>query len=340
MSVAERHVLIDPYVLAVPNDPATIGAYVSGLLTWLPVLSTQRNECSCFQSALPILLEEGRFPTHDTLAPLFARAAAQEFSLVDLLQMIRVIAATEPFFEHFIDRRAAAATEIVIVPATILQRLGERLGAATREALVLTAVAHDRGWCSHRTYWATSIWNEPDEWITASANVSLVELLSGDIEAFDRGVQGRLKVLTATAEVAFGGSIADTYQSPASAVALVLHRLRQFDAQIPDAVVVSAGDQFVSSLEEHNLQAQQAILETVFERAAFAAIGRLHEIAGAKLHPVRTTQAADSPQVERADGAKLWRCMVTKAGAGYRLHYWSLPGGGVELDEILVESVV
>jgi hypothetical protein len=338
--VVERHVVVDPYVLAVPSDATTTSAYVKGLVDWVPILSARRHESSFFHSALVVLMEENRFPTHDTLSPLLSRAGAQEYSVFDLLQMVSVLAATEPFFENFVERRSAAATAVAVSPTAVIDRLSARLGGATRDALVLAAVAHEAGWCPHSTYWATSTWNSPDDWVETTARVSLVELSNGDLESVDRAVTSVLRVLTETEEIEFSDALEDVYKTPGAAVALVLHRLRRYDSTIPAAVTVLAGDKFVGSLEAHGVQNQPAVLETVFHRAALAALGRLAQISGAKLHPVRTSKAANAPQVERADGAKLWRCMVTKTGAGYRLHYWTLTGDGIELDEVMQEAIV
>ena len=337
--MTERHILIDPYVVAVPTDPARTADYVNGLVTWLPVLARKRQECSFFQAALLALVQEDRFPTHKTLSLLLSRAGTQEYSVVDVLQMVHVLTATEPFFETLVEKRAAVASDVLVEPPSVIDRLGRQLGTATSGALVLAAVAQDSGWCAESTYWATSTSASTRDWIETSANVSVVELMSGELQTLNRTVTALLRVLTTTEEVEFSGTLVDTYQRPEVAIGLVLHRMRQYDTTLPANVVAKTGSEFIASLEALHLQTQPAILETVFHRAALAAVGRLAEIKGAKLHPVRTSASPDAPQVERADHAKLWRCMITKSGAGYRLHYWSLQGGGVELDEIVIESV-
>jgi hypothetical protein len=340
MAAPERHVIIDPYVIAVPSDLQQGHAYIDGLITWLPLLNTKRDEASFFQAALHVILQENRFPTHDTLRPLLAFAGTQEYSVVDLLRLVTALAATEPFFEQFVSSRAAVGDDVEVTPPEVIERLGVDLGVATRDSLVLVAVAQENGWCPQRTYWATSVWTYAADWVEATAYVSLVEPLIGDLYQLERRVSAILRVLTETSEIAFADSLEEVYTSPPEAVAVVLHRLRQYDSTIPETVAVTAGARFVASLETHGIQHQPAVLERVFHRAALAAVGRLPQMKGAKLHPVRTATTADAQQVERADGAKLWRCMVTKTGAGYRLHYWTLKDGGVELDQVMVESAV
>jgi hypothetical protein len=287
-----------------------------------------------------VLVQEDRFPTHVNLPALLTRAGAQEYSVVDLLQLVRALTATEPFFETFIKRRAVAADDIEVSPADVIDRLGQDLGATTRNSLVLAAVAQDSGWCPDSTYWATSVWNGSSDWIETTAQVSMVESFGGDLEVLERQISGVIRVLTETKEIEFSHSLEDLYSNPEQAVALVLRRLREYDSTIPSTVVVTAGANFVTSLEAHGMHHHPGLLETVFHRAVLAALGRLGQIKGAKLHWVRTSKAADAPQKERADGAKLWRCMVTQKGAGYRLHFWTLTDGSVELEAVMQESEV
>jgi hypothetical protein len=333
----QRHTVIDPFVIAVPTERAELQSYLDGLATWLPSLARRRDECSCFEAALPILVEEGLFPTHEALKSALATATAVEYSSVDLLRMVGELAAREPFFEHFIKRRAALG-EATIDPSETISRLGNRLAQATRMGLMLAAVAHESGWCPEETYWATRSWNGAALQVLIVANVELVEHLDGTLEQLNRTIETELKVALSPDDVEVGRSIVDIYRDPARAVAMLLARLRRSDSSLPAGVTVLAGPNFLASLEREKIHRQPGVLESVYERALLAALGRLSLVKGAKLHPVRVNIAGDAGQVTRGDHAKLWRCMVTKAGAGYRLHYWQHSNGDVELDEMLVES--
>jgi hypothetical protein len=76
--------------------------------------------------------------------------------------------------------------------------------------------------------------------------------------------------------------------------------------------------------------------DRVAEVSAHVASGRAAEIPGLELHPLRVTEAGGAPQREREDGAKAWRCSLqASTPAARRLHYWTLPGGGVELAKVV-----
>jgi hypothetical protein len=254
--------------------------------------------------------------------------------------MLRVVAETEPFFENHTGVDSVAMSEFSIDPAGALLRLGERLQAVSQNTLVVAAIKMADGQWRGGVYWATTSWPFEPRWLGVRANISLVETLSGEILPREGAIHGECQVLTSAEDFDVLRTVAECYADPPAAVALVAHQIRRSGCMLAQNLTVSSGAPFVHSIERLGLQHQPAILEKLFHRAALAANGTLHERAGAEVHPVRTTSAGNAPQVERADGAKLWRCAVTKRGAGYRLHYWALPGRGIELDEVMVESEV
>jgi hypothetical protein len=334
--VIERHVIVDPYLLALPEPGGDFASYIAGLVEWLPALKEQRDNCSCFRSSLQPLMTEGRFPTLESLKRALVRAEVTEVTAVDLMQLFVPIGATEPFFEYFVGTHDIDASNVNVTPELVIDRLGANLGSVVKNSLMLVAVAHDQGWCLTSTYWATS--NVDDDWLVATGDAGLVASATGDVVAIDRPLIARLKILTRSSALKIEPALVSVYKDPLRATTIVIERLRQFDPSIPPVVSISAGEGFVASLEAYGVVRQPSLLEAVYTRAALAALNRLQNLKGAKLHPKRTGPAADAPQVTREDGARLWRCMVTQKGAGLRLHFWTRPDGQVELDRILKES--
>jgi predicted RNA-binding protein with RPS1 domain len=92
------------------------------------------------------------------------------------------------------------------------------------------------------------------------------------------------------------------------------------------------GPEFLESLAS----VQGVRREKVAEVCAHVVSGRAAEIAGLELHPLRTSEAGDAPQRERADRAKAWRCSIqTGTPSARRLHYWRLPDGSVEIAKVV-----
>lgn len=70
-----------------------------------------------------------------------------------------------------------------------------------------------------------------------------------------------------------------------------------------------------------------------------AATGRIREIPGRVLHTLREGDGATARDVVRADGAKCQRAYIEQnTPAARRLHFWSLPGGAIELSRIVTHD--
>jgi hypothetical protein len=80
--------------------------------------------------------------------------------------------------------------------------------------------------------------------------------------------------------------------------------------------------------------------EGQFDKAMKAVVdavtGRIREIAGRDLHPLRTGDGGADADTVRGDGAKCMRASIEQhTPAARRLHYWTLPGGRVELSRVV-----
>lgn len=333
------HVVVDPYVVAVPEEHEEYGRYVDALVEWMTQLSERRDECSISAAAVAVLMEERRFPHRTELARVLAWSGREDVSLVDILNLTRRVSETEPFLESHLELCGCEGTAVACLPAEVLARLGTACGSATEKSLLSVAVAHGDGWCEDGVYWATREWPW-DRTIRVGATSVLVERPGGEIlELGD--VAAELGVLARVAEWRAVGSVAELYREPERAVALVLARLRESGLAVPAGEpVVVTGPDFVRSIEADNLQRSRRIVEAIFDRAALAAIGQLAVLRGADLHEVRESASADAHCVRRADGSRLLRCKISQYGAGWRLQYWELSGGGIELQKVVRESEV
>lgn len=76
-------------------------------------------------------------------------------------------------------------------------------------------------------------------------------------------------------------------------------------------------------------------VEKVAEVCAHVVTGRAREFAGLQLHPLRSGDGGAPQRVRSRDGAKAWRCALqVGTPSARRLHWWALPGGGVELASV------
>ncbi len=98
----------------------------------------------------------------------------------------------------------------------------------------------------------------------------------------------------------------------------------------------------IESVNDAGLDTNENTLRRIVKSAAAVIADQAKSIKGYKLHELRESEAANSPQRTRAsDNAKAWRLMLGKHGAGWRMHYWQIPtleGSIIEFSNVVKES--
>lgn len=99
----------------------------------------------------------------------------------------------------------------------------------------------------------------------------------------------------------------------------------------------AVGPKFAASFYGHSEGHQRKALKALVDLL----VGRAAKVQGRQLHQLRTGDGGDDAPVVRAeDGAKCWRMAVeANTSAARRIHFWELPGGGIELHELVPHEV-
>ncbi|MBD5785076.1 hypothetical protein IF650_02680 [Cellulosimicrobium terreum] len=79
----------------------------------------------------------------------------------------------------------------------------------------------------------------------------------------------------------------------------------------------------------------------VLEAIVHVVTGRAAAIPGLQLHRLRSGPGGNDSQAVRDDGATCWRVSLqVNSPSARRLHFWRLPGGGVELSRVVLHDVM
>ncbi|HKV59666.1 MAG TPA: hypothetical protein VJO32_15340, partial [Ktedonobacteraceae bacterium] len=102
------------------------------------------------------------------------------------------------------------------------------------------------------------------------------------------------------------------------------------------------GHSFIESVNNAGLSTNDTVIRRIVNASAAVIANQAKHIKGYKLHELRESEAANSPQRTRnKDNAKAWRLMIGKHGAGWRMHYWQIPTEGgsiIEFSNVVKES--
>ncbi|SRR5258707_2983112 len=103
----------------------------------------------------------------------------------------------------------------------------------------------------------------------------------------------------------------------------------------------SLGGRFVKSVNGVGLGTNEIVLRRIMVLAAAVVTDQIKHIENAELHPLETHRGSKIQRKRESDQASAWRVDVTKHGAGWRLHYWHIPGpdgGSIEFSNVCKES--
>lgn len=80
-------------------------------------------------------------------------------------------------------------------------------------------------------------------------------------------------------------------------------------------------------------------LSKAFKASVDVLTGLVKTLQGRQLHPLRQGHGPTAPGLVRSDGARCMRVAIEQnTAAARRLHYWQLPGGGIELARIVTHD--
>jgi len=106
----------------------------------------------------------------------------------------------------------------------------------------------------------------------------------------------------------------------------------QLAKPLPDFTI---GAKFLQSLNELQGVSREKVADVVVEILT----GVAHKADGRAVHPLREGAGATTPRVARSDGAVCWRASLQVGTASARrIHYWVMPGGGIELSRVTVHD--
>ncbi len=343
-------VFVDPVIVTTPEDDATreeIDFYLNNLAIWLKEALSSPYPWLHAIKAANHLLECGRYPDSHLLR-LWQRRYGLNVNIYQLDRMINAFFRNpELDFETYL---ANAGYLIEPVPGSIVihpDQFSVRLLDAVREDIhLLLAMA-----CGCRQMQSSVV----DKLHIATLalvglkkEIAVTTLISASEPDFDWNVESMIShifpLLFTPDDLSPPLNIIPLWDKGEDGIRYAIDRWYKQDwqSQVPEPLAYRLGPHFIESAHECGLDTNGDVLLKIVRIAATVIADQAKNIKAYKLHPLRESEAADSPQRIRAnDDARAWRLMIDKHGAGWRLHYWRIPapnGGIIEFSNVQKES--
>ncbi len=344
------NIVIDPLIVMTPSDNATradVEVWLENLDVWLTEALTAPFTWLHYQHASELLEANGQFPNFALL-----RLLNNKYHLdINPSQLARKV--NEFFRDDTFDLKdhlkrldfaiECEASSIIIKPDQFMIRLPDYLHNDLRMLFAdCCACKHIQHAFGQNLYVATLALIDSSKEITIS--VVILDALPDFARPADNRITQNFPLLITPDDLQ---PLIDTFDLWHKGTQGIIYAItKQFEKSSSsndlNPLKFRLGPHFIESVNDRGLDNNEIVLRSIIRAASDVIADKARGIPGYRLHHFRKSETADSPQLVRTpDQAKAWRLMVSKHGAGWRLHYWQIPtseGSVIEFANVCKES--
>lgn len=343
-------IFVDPVIVTAPPDNTSrdgIVEWLTNLTIWLQEALTSPFEWLHFVQATNLLQEIGRFPDFNLL-----RNWQKQYRLdINIIQIARNV--NDFFRNEEFDLKLALDSlayifevedgSIAINPTQFATRWQDALQEDMHSLFAATCVSkclnHD---LARELRIATLALQHPAREIEVSAVI--VDVMPDFPRNADNAISQIFPLLFTPDDLLPLIDVVELWDKGTKGLTYAIEQQfkKDWHEMAAQPMKFMLGRCFIESVNDAGLDTNEHMLRRIVKSAAAVIADQAKNIKGYKLHELRETEAANSPQRTRErDNAKVWRLMLEKHGAGWRMHYWQIPreeGSIIEFSNVVKES--
>lgn len=346
-------IIVDPFLVCLPRDcdeQEQLDQFVENLLAWSGLLRRKDIVVLFADSCLATLLNDGFYPYGYELKKIAVRLGATHLPIDFVCQVAQTLLDRTPKLEEHCSINIVVFDEpsYSFQPEVYLTRLGAKIGWEFKHGLIVVA-CFLRKHPDHTGFLLASAMSAPrevfqDQEVEISAHVEAIDspldaewwskLLPSDVNQELPVVFSRDAVFEHIGSLELWGS-AESSEHAAEAIATRIRELLALglgdESKVKDFYF---GAEFLDSVRKNAFAARADLATNLIDSCAKIVLGAPKN----SVEPFREDERPTSSQRTRGDGALAWRTHLTKRGAGFRLMFWELTSGGIELANVGTKS--
>ena len=330
--------VVDPILCTIPEtdaEPSEVARWLAALEAWLVALEGSPFVWRHFLGCTAVLVEIGRFASFDRVRAAVRRAGV-DVNVGKLLQQI-----SQFFQDEARDLQAITATKCAVVtevepaiapPELLTRNLSEARGPL-RDGLLCLACDRAAGEAFARDLrLVTSPFPDGVKEVSVAGTVELTDPESMTARLSSQALRESFPFLFSPRDLfAFNREALLAGGAGAFCALVTSIALATYPGSQP--LASSLGSQLWKSLEKSGILEDAFATGKLLRICAATLANRLDELNVGRRPKRETDSPSSAQQTRESDGAEAWRLTITKAGAGYRLHYWDVPARGDEQAE-------
>lgn len=332
--------VLDPYVIAVPNadGPEALSDYATSLFQWSDIVRTKRHTFWLSSFVAMALTNNNQYPHFSTLKRYDKNEKVIE--AYDLFKTIEKDFMHPDYLDEHLENRSCHydAENSIVLPKEIENRLHPEVSKALKETLALMAIAeniHDSD-LAKRLVFATNPLPAP----TSQVEVDL-EILQEQKNEIER-INSSWRLVSLPSQLDEIEGLISFWEDTQRAIQWAYEQLCScgtLNRRIQPCPRPIVGHYFNKSIKGNHLDHQPAVLDSIFRNLVLAltetgGFERFQKAEGGNKHHILQDRP-NHQAVRTMDGATAWRIHLSNS---YRLHYWLIAGGGLELSKVGVHN--
>jgi len=322
------NILLDPYILAVPEQDEQVQAYIENLYTWTTAITKKEHHFWISQSMLDALWDANRYPLWSVLQQFEQRLEQclpqdRIYNINTLMRACEPQLMTPPLLDDLFSNSILYYDdeEVVVIPYEIEARLPKEVSYALRKTLVLSAIGRqlEVNEVFENLLFGTASNGFRNKQLNVNFRTQHIETEEGQEIAY------ALDMLFTPDEVSEVEDLVSFWQNTSHAIEYVHKKLFATDSTPPVCPTVFSHPLFNRQVANYNIDRRSVLLFKLFRVIVLGLTGDIPR--KQKTHHVLHN---NEKPVKRGD-ITAWRLWIEYGAPGWRVHYWLYPDGSVEL---------
>ena len=333
------NVLLDPYILAVPNpsDGRTID-YLEGLYKWTVAISEQKGQRFWLsQPIVDVLWDANLYPTWSAVAHLENDLPDDKSLNVNTaLRACERYIVEPPLLDAFVGNASFyfEKEQVVVIPDAVARRLPNDVADALRETLALAALGRQTQ--AHEVFENLLFATVPNGFQEKYLKAEMETLyLSDEADDEQQHIAEEWEMIFSPDELDDIEGLLSFWEDTERALTWARRKVQAEGHETDNMAKHIVGARFNASIRKTHLNEHPAVLSTLFIKTVKMLCGVIPRFKKSRYHdkstPNHPIKKGGEVVTRQDDGAKAYRLSIQ---GQWRLHYWLLEDGAIELANV------
>ena len=334
----EMHILLDPYILAVPvSGKRSLDDYLERLYVWTTAIGKREAQFWLPYVVYETLQKANLYPSFEVLRNVIGSSDNSSFDVQTTMRACERSLYGPPIFEDLFENQSwyYEKDQVHLIPAAITNRLPPEVADALRETLALAVLGRRER--AHPVFEDLLYATVPNGFQEKSLYTYVVTYKVTEEEANEETeIKEEWRMIFSPEEIDDIIGLLSFWKNTTRALAWARHQVTKEGFSTENMANYRVGKRFNQSILATHMNQHPQVMEALFIKIVKCLCGiipRSNISRDSPNHPIREGRNSHTQVTRKRGNAKdtAWRLRIQ---GDWRLHYWLLPDGTIELANV------